>query len=202
MADGSLVAIVTGARSAIVMGTRHDASKLVATTPAAAANSDAWCFMAKVPRPQVRELRVKPIDDLRGIALEFAVHPQTSIVVPDAPGQIGRDEAVARRAKLTTGDRDLFIGQFAHADADHAAMLRIDHGRMLEHHRRPQVIRGQDAGRGDEGASLVDHAKALSRRRARDLQRLAMLYRLASQRGEPPVAPEFLRAMAERKHGE
>src|SRR5690242_2135076 len=118
MADGSAVAIVTGARSAIVIGARQDASKLVAITPAAAANSDVSSFMAKVPRSLRRKLRVKPIDDLGGVALELAVHPQTSIVVPDAAGQIRRDEAIACRANLTTGDCDLFIGQFAHADAD------------------------------------------------------------------------------------
>src|SRR5579864_1432908 len=84
--------------------------------------------------------RIKLILDLRAVTLELAVHPKTIRVVPDAAGEIGRDERIARRPNRTTGDDDLLVAKLARADADDAAMLRVDHRRLLQHRRGPEVV--------------------------------------------------------------
>src|SRR5579863_6236006 len=95
--------------------------------------------------------RIEPVDDLSGIAFELAMHPSFVIVVPDAAGQKRRDEAVACRARVAASDRYPLIGELSHADADDAAMVRIDHSGLLQHRGGPQIVRCQSIGRRDEG---------------------------------------------------
>ena len=117
--------------------------------------------------PGWRPQRVKLILDLRAVALELAVHPKTLLVIPDAAGEIGRDERIARGANLAAGDHDLLVGKLACADTDDAAILRVDHRRLLQHRRSPQTVRRQGCGGSDKGTALAHHAKSLRRRRAR-----------------------------------
>src|SRR5579864_3298792 len=84
--------------------------------------------------------RVKLILDLRAVALELAAHPGAFRVVPDAAGDIGRDERIARGANRAAGNHDLLVGKFARADTDDAAMLRVDHRRLLQHRWGPQAV--------------------------------------------------------------
>ena len=41
-----------------------------------------------------------------------------------------------------TDHHDVLVGKLAHADADHAAMLRVDHGCLVQYRRAPEAVRG------------------------------------------------------------
>src|SRR5215469_1633554 len=147
------------------------------------------------PPPRERVLRFKLILDRRAVTLELAAHPKVCIVIPNAASVVGRDERVARRLNLTSRYRDRLVGNLACIDTNNATTLRINHRRLLQHRRRPQTVRREGGSRGDKGAALTHYAKSLRRRRAVDVELLAMLHSFAIQRHQPSGAPSLFGVM-------
>src|SRR6516162_512985 len=124
---------------------------------------------------------LKLILDLRAVTLKLAVYPPVCLVVPNAASVIGRNERVARRLDLASGYLNWLLGELAGADTNNATTLRIDHRRLLQHRRGPHAIRRQGSSGSDKGAGLAHDAKSLGRRRALDVEGLAVLHSVASQ---------------------
>src|SRR6516165_1243712 len=118
---------------------------------------------------------LKLILDLRAVTLELRAHPQVCLVIPNGASVIGRDERVARRLNRASRNNNLLVGNPARTDANDATTLRVNHRRLLQHRRDPQAVRRQGGGGSDKRTALAHYAKSLWRRRALDVEGLAVL---------------------------